>query len=816
MQRRVTPYAYPRKPLVVAMFSAALLLQAGVVHPLSSAGQARAAEATRSYAIAAGPLGAVLSRFASDAGVVLSFDAELTQGKHSPGLQGTYSIEQGFARLLAGSELQVMAASNGNYLLLPRASGDALELGATSINASGLGATTEGTGSYTTGSTSTATKMNLSIRETPQSISVITRQRMDDQQLNSVTQVLNQTPGITMSQDGGQRYNIYSRGSAINTYQLDGVTTTQENQTRNMPSTLLDMTLYDRVEIVRGATGLMTGAGEPGGVVNLIRKRPTRQFQSHIQGTVGSWDAYRSEVDVSGPLIEGGDLRGRMVAAKQKSGSFRDWYKEDKDILYGVLEADLNEDTLVRFGVDYQKFKATGSPGVPLLFTNGKQTNFSRSTSSGARWMYDELETTNYFMAAEHTFANDWQLKLAANYMDSNRDNYNGSYQTSSGRAWINEETGAARMLRYNAEADQTQRGLDLTLQGPFSLFGRTHEFITGFNYQNYKNDHTGYDVGVTSVNFYDWDNYLPRPTDTGEIGEILNIKSSQRGTYAAFKFNLMDDLNVIVGARTSDYDYDYYYWPTSFGSPDVKMHERGEVTPYAGIIYDLTPEQSVYASYTDIFKPQSNLDRNGTVIGPVIGSNYEVGWKGAFYDGRLNASTALFLVKRDNLAVEDSGEIVQGTLDQQAYKGAKGTETKGIDLELSGEVLPGWQVMTSYSHARTEDADGVRQLTQYSLDTFRFWNTYRFQGDWNRMTVGGGVSWNSSMSLYYSSLNARATQDDYTVASLMARYQVTDKLAATVNLNNIFDEKYYSGIGGSVGHYGDPRNASLNLRYDF
>ena len=767
------------------------------------------------FDIDAAPLDQALSQFGRQAGIPLSIDASLTAGKTSPGLKGSFSVEQGFARLLAGTGLNVFRTDSGNYLLTQAAEpSGALELGATSINSRFLGETTEGTGSYTTGASSTATKMNLSIRETPQSVSVITRQRMDDQQLNSVTQVLNQTPGITMSQDGGQRYNIYSRGSAINTYQLDGVTTTQENQTRNMPSTLLDMTLYDRVEIVRGATGLMTGAGEPGGVVNLIRKRPTRQFQSHIQGTAGSWDSYRSEVDVSGPLIEGGDLRGRMVAAKQKSGSFRDWYKEDKDILYGVLEADLDEDTLVRFGIDYQKFKGTGSPGVPLLFTNGKQTNFSRSTSSGARWMYDQLETTNYFMAAEHTFSNAWQLKLAANYMDSSRDNYNGSYQTSSGRAWINEETGAARMLRYNAEADQTQRGLDLTLQGPFSLFGRTHEFITGFNYQDYKNNHTGYDVGVTSVNFYDWDNYLPRPTDTGEIGEILNIKSSQRGTYTALKFNIMDDLNVIVGARTSDYDYDYYYYPSD--SPYTKMHERGEVTPYAGITYDLTPEQSVYVSYTDIFKPQSNLDRNGTVIGPVIGSNYEVGWKGAFYDGRLNASTALFLVKRDNLAVEDSGEIVQGTLDQQAYKGAQGTETKGIDLELSGEVLPGWQAMTSYSHARTEDADGVRQLTQYSMDTFRFWNTYRFQDDWNRLTVGGGVSWNSSMSLYYNSLKARATQDDYTVASLMARYQVTDKLAATLNLNNIFDEKYYSGIGGSVGHYGDPRNASLSLRYDF
>ncbi|NIE74273.1 TonB-dependent siderophore receptor [Pantoea sp. Ap-967] len=816
MQRRVTSHAYPRKPLVVAMFSAALLLQAGFVQPLGSAGQASAAEATRSYAIAAGPLGAVLSRFASEAGVVLSFDAGLTQGKQSSGLQGVYSVQQGFARLLAGSELQVMVAGNGNYVLLPRSTDGALELGATSINATGLGATTEGTGSYTTGVTSTATKMNLSIRETPQTISVVTRQRMDDQQLNSVTQVLNQTPGITMSQDGGLRYNIYSRGSAINTYQLDGVTTTQENQTRNMPSTLLDMTLYDRVEVVRGATGLMTGAGEPGGVVNLIRKRPTRSFQSHVQGTVGAWDYYRGEADVAGPLVESGNLRGRLVAAKQKNGSFRDWYKEDKDILYGVLEADLSDDTLVRAGVDYQKFKGTGSPGVPLMFTNGKQTHFSRATSSGARWMYDELETTNYFMAVEHRFANDWQLSLAANYMNSDRDNYNGSYQTSTGRAWLNEATGEARMLRYNAQADQTQRGADITLQGPFSLLGRTHQFITGFNYQDYRNDHTGYDVGISFVNFYNWDNYLARPGNTGAVGEILNIESRQRGTYAAFKFNLMDDLNVIVGARASDYDYDYVYQSPPSDPQYTSMHERGEVTPYAGITYDLTPEQSVYVSYTDIFKPQSSRDRGGSVIGPVVGSNYEVGWKGEFYSGRLNASTALFLVKRDNLAVVDGDAIVEGTLDEQAYKAAKGTETKGIDMEVSGEVLPGWQIMAGYSHARTEDAEGERQLTQLSMDTFRFWNTYRFQGDLNKLTVGAGVSWNSGISLYYSSLKARATQDDYWVANLMARYQLTEKLAATVNLNNILDEKYYSGIGGSVGHYGDPRNASLSVRYDF
>lgn len=814
MTHRMTPLARA----IHLAFATGLTLGSLVA---GSATQAQDASVVRAtiirFDVAAGPLDQALSQFGRQSGIPLSIDASLTAGKSSQGVQGSFAVEQGLAQVLAGTGLRVARTDTGNYLLIPAAQeSGALELDATSINSRLDGDRTEGTGSYTTGATSTATKMRLSLKETPQSVSVITRQRMDDQQLTSVTDVLNQTPGITMSQDGGLRYNIYSRGSAINTYQLDGVTTTQENQTRNMPSTLLDMTLYDRVEVVRGATGLMTGAGEPGGVVNLIRKRPTREFQSYIQGTVGSWDSYRSEADVSGPLNDTGSLRGRMVAAKQKSDSFRDWYKQDKDILYGVLEADLSDSTLLRFGVDYQKFKGTGSAGVPLLFTSGKQTDFSRSTSSGARWMYDELETANYFMAAEHRFANDWQLKLAANYMDSDRDNYNGSYQTSSGRAWINETTGDARMLRYNAQAEQTQRGLDLTLQGPFSLFGRSHEFITGFNYQDYKNDHTGYDIGVTNVNFYEWDNYLQRPVDAGVLGEIFNVKSRQRGSYAAFRFNLMDDLNVIVGARTSDYDYNYF-WQSPPGDAQVtSMHERGEVTPYAGITYDLTPEQSVYVSYTDIFKPQSARDRSGAILQPVVGSNYEVGWKGEFYGGRLNANTALFLVKRDNLAVLDGGVIVANTLDESAYKAAKGTETKGIDMEISGEVLPGWQLQAGYSHARTEDADGVRQLTQLSMDTFRFWSTYRLPGDWDRLTVGGGVSWNSGTSLYFSSLKARATQDDYTIASLMARYQLTDKLAASLNLNNLFDEKYYSGIGGSVGHYGDPRNATMNLRYDF
>ena len=815
MHPRVTRHSYSRKPLVVAMFSAALLLQAGVVHPLTSAGQASAAEAARNYAIAAGPLGAVLSRFASDAEVVLSFDAELTLGKQSPGLQGTYSVEQGFARLLAGSDLQVMAASNGNYVLLPRSTDGALELGATSINAMGLGAITEGTGSYTTGSTSTATKMNLSIRETPQTITVITRQRMDDQHLASMTDVLNQTPGITMSQDGGERFNIYSRGSAINTYQFDGVTTFQDNQTRNMPSTLLDVALYDRVEIVRGATGLMSGAGDPSAVVNLIRKRPTREFKSYIQGGAGSWDYYRAEADVSGSLTEEGHVRGRFVAAQQNNHTFMDWYTQDRSILYGALEADLTDTTLIRFGIDRQTYKVNGASGVPLIFTNGQPTHFSRSNSSDARWGYDDYETTNYTMTLEQQLANDWQLKVSTLYMDVDRNTFSSYVSTRTNTSYLQPD-GSTTISAGVASADQYQKGADISLQGPFQLFGQAHELIVGYNYLEYENKHREYAGPDQDINYFTWENVTPKP-GKDELSPSIkyDIFNRQSGYYVAGRFNFTDDLHLILGARASNYRFDY-----SLGiidSPNApstyNMKEHGVVTPYAGLVYDLTDEQSVYVSYTDIFKPQSNIDASGKPLDPEVGKNYEMGWKGEFLNGRLNANVAVYLVQRDNFAEETTEPAPNGG---NAYKAVDGAETKGVDLELSGEVLPGWNVFAGYSHSRTEDAAGNRLTTQLPMDTFRFWNTYRLPGDWERLTVGGGVNWNSKSTLQYARYNSHVTQDDYFVTSLMARYKINDNLAATLNVNNLFDKKYYAGMAGSYGHYGAPRNATVTLRYDF
>lgn len=802
--------------VMAASMALAIATWAAPTHAQSASNAAASAEASHAINLPAGSLTQSLNALAQQTGVQIIYAGNLASDKNAPALQGNYTVGDALQRLLAGSGLRAVPRDGKTFGIVADGQAAAAQQALPEVTVSGeLGNVTEGTKSYTTGSTSTATKMNLSIRETPQTISVITRQRIEDQGINTMTDVLNQVPGVVMSQDG-QRYNIYSRGSAINTYQFDGVSTAQENQTRHMPNTFLDMALYDHIEVLRGASGLMTGAGEPGGIVNLIRKKPTKEFKAHVQGSVGSWDNYRAEADLSGPLNESGSLRGRIVGAKQTNHSFIDRYKLDKDIFYGVVEADVSDSTLLRFSVDYQKFKPRGATGVPVIFTNGVVTNFSRSTQSAATWNTDTLETTNYTATWEQKLGGDWKLRLATNYMDGDRYVLSGGYLSSSGRSYIDQATGVASVSRGLANSHQVQKGVDLNLQGPFTLFGRRHELVAGFNYSDYESKYNYTENGNTTVNFYNWNGDLPYPVDTGSIDSVFNVSSRQRGAYLATRLNVMDRVNVFAGARMSDYDYDYLYAvPASSYNQVYTMRERHKVTPYAAVTFDLTPEQTIYASYADIFKPQSSRDRYGKVLDPVVGKNYELGWKGEFYSGRLNATAAIYQIDRDNVAADDTGYLVPGTTETAAI-GIKGAKTKGIDLELSGELTPGWNVQTSYSNASTRDAQGQRTLLQLPTTTFRFWTTYDMPGAWSNLTVGGGVNWNSDNSLVFSNYKSAVKQDSYSVVSLMAKYRFSKKLVATLNINNLFDKTYYSGMTGSLGHYGDPRNAMLTMRYDF
>ncbi|WEL53525.1 TonB-dependent siderophore receptor [Pseudomonas kermanshahensis] len=779
------------------------------------------------YDIPAGSLAEALSQFAAASGVMITFSAEDTAGLGSPGLQGDFELHQGFARLLQGSGLRLVQAGNKRYVLAKAERGAALELGATSINAAGLGATTEGTGSYTTGQSNTATKLPLTLRETPQSISVVTRQRMDDQGLNDITEVLQQTPGLSVQSLGSERFNIYSRGYSVDNYQFDGIPTTLDIATQMSAQSLADMAIYDRVEVLRGATGLMTGAGDPSATINLVRKRPTAEFKGHITAGVGSWDKYRSEVDLSGPLTPSGNVRGRMVAAYQQNNSFMDHYSQEKQIFYGVLEADLTDTTLLTVGADYQKNNPQGSSSVafPLFHSNGEQTSFSRSTNSAARWSHNPQDALNTFASLEQKLAYDWTLKASVNQMYIKRDDYK---LATASWGFPDESTGAGVRLYGGAGSTwQKQTGLDVQAQGPFQLFGRQHELIVGYNYSRYENRHTptrGTRIEGTFVNVYDWDNYTDKPVMGG--GKLYDGDTviHQTGTYIATRLRPTDDLSVILGARVSKYDYDYdlTYPATPLSNRTTDYKENGVVTPYAGVVYDLNDIHSVYASWTSIYKPQSLRDADGSTLEPREGDNYEVGLKSEFFDGRLNTSIAAYEVKQDNLAVLDEGKTVNNDGMTAAYKAVSGATTRGFEVEANGELMPGWNVSASYNHGITKDRDGERLNTEAPANMVKLWSTYRLPGDFDRLTVGGGANWQSGTHITVTPSTAlgtvKAKQSQFTVVNLMARYQLTDQLSTTLNINNLFDKKYISALDTTFysGYYGEPRNVMLNTRYDF
>lgn len=777
--------------------------------------------------IAAQSLNQALLQLGQQTDIQIYYLPETVAGLSAPAVSGKLTAEQALAALLRGTGVQ--ASWNGKTVSLSRsASGDATQLAPVMV-VGGASSTTEGTGSYAAqGPSNTATKLGLIARETPQTVSVVTRQRIEDQALTSIGDVLQQTPGISVQNIGSDRYTIYSRGYAIDNYQLDGLSTLSDIVSQNVPQGLADMAIYDRVEVLRGASGLLTGAGDPSGVVNMVRKRPTRSFQGHADIGYGSWDQFRAEVDVGGPLVDSGRIRGRLVGAQQQGHSYMDYFKPKKDILYGVLEADLTDTTLFRIGVDHQKNDPRGSTGsgFPLFYDTGTQTDFPVSTSAGARWNTNKMEVTNTFMSLEQKLPNEWSLNVAGNYMDGRRS----GQRADASWGYPNETTGdGVKLYGGVSSAKQRQASFDVHVKGPFQLLGREHELVLGFNSSEYKNFHEPMryaGIEGTPVNIYNWNNDPARPNISGEKLFDYDLHVKQYGAYSALRFKPSDDLALILGARISSYRYSLaqeYPDPILARNNSLKtMNESGVVTPYAGVVYDINDVHSVYASYTSIFKPQSARDRTGAFLDPREGNNYEMGLKSEYLGGRLNSSIALYQIRQDNLAEVDQGRTVPGTVRETAYRAVKGAKTQGLDVEFNGEVLSGWNVALSYTYSQTKDAQGERIKTLVPRHMAKLWTTSRLPGAWHRLTLGGGVNWQSKVEFTATPWDlgktVTATQDSYAVVNLMGRYDFNKHLSATLNVNNLFDKKYLSSLDETfyTGYYGAPRNVMVNMRYSF
>ncbi|MNN18234.1 Fe(3+)-pyochelin receptor precursor [compost metagenome] len=288
-------------------------------------------------------------------------------------------------------------------------------------------------------------------------------------------------------------------------------------------------------------------------------------------------------------------------------------------------------------------------------------------------------------------------------------------------------------------------------------------------------------------------------------------------------RLKLADPLTLILGGRLDWYEYDSVYRTATSATPSAYKVTRN-VTKYAGLIYDLNEHYSVYASYTDIFKPQNYRDADGSLLEPVVGKNYEVGIKGAWFDDQLNASAAIFQMDQENRAKTTDCPV--GTAaGLTCYEAAGKVRSKGIDLEVQGALTPLWQVGAGYSYTENtyvKDSNagniGKKFDTDLPNQLFKLTTSYTLPIDGQRWRAGGTVYHQSK--IYNKGQTYNISQDAYEVVDLMVAYRYDAHIQAQLNFNNVFDKRYYQSITDSPiraeNVYGDPRNFMMSLRYSF
>lgn len=662
---------------------------------------------------------------------------------------------------------------------------------------------------YRARSSSGATGLDLSLRETPQSISVITRSVIDDFKLNSVNDVLAMSPGVVVEKVETDRTYYSARGFDIVNFQVDGI---------GLPMTYglvdgdLDTAIYERVEVIRGATGLLASTGNPSATINFVRKRPTAAFQASAGLMLGSWNHKRVDADVSSALNDAGSVRGRIVLAGEDRDSYLDRYHMKKAVFSGIVEADLGDNTLLTAGHVQQANRPQGNNwgALPLWDSQGRPTDYDASVNTAPAWTYWNADIGQTFVELQHQFANGWNLRAAATHKSI----------SSQGRLFYvfgepDAVTGAGTMAYPSLyDQDNHENIVDLRLNGPFELGGRQHELVVGASASRAGLDavsHYGRGIGTPLPDLSDWDGHYPIPLFDAAV-DGSRFVDRQQSVYGAVRLRPADAWQVLVGANATWIDSK----GSSYGAPRAKRDNT--LTPYVGVVHDLTPTLSAYGSYAGIFLPQTELQADRNRLDPARGSNLELGLKAEVFDKALLATVALFKSRQDNLAsfdrtVDDPND--PNDVPFSAYKGVD-TRSHGVELELAGAITPGVKLTAGYTWLDVEDADGNATRTFIPRQLFRL------AGSWqalDALKLGASLSWQSGIhrdDVAGNGTPVRTRQEAYALLDLMARYEFNKQWSATLNLDNVTNEKYLTSLYWSQSYYGAPRSASLSVDWKF
>lgn len=831
LQRQTQAFSAPKK-LTRAIQLLTLGGLSGAVtlgYSLPAYAETETSREVKQYQIPAGSLTAVLTKFSTEAGVYLVGSMVPAEGKQSAGLRGRYTLEEAFFELLKGTGLQAHRQGDGSYTLR-QAEGAAESLEPVKVmgKTNRFGDAPAEPGGFKAEYQTTATKTAMSLKETPQAISVVTRDLLDLRQVDSLEHALELTSGAMgdaggIAAPGGP---FTGRGTRAQNYVVRGYSLPSQGlKTDGFAVGSLaeiDLVAYDRVEVIKGPSGFF-GQGEIGGIVNLTRKKPKAEFDASISGQVGSYDTYRTEADITGSLTEDESVRGRLVLAHGEEGSFVDHVATDTTVIAPSIEAVINDKTRVLLQMLYQKEEFDVNNGQPA-YLDGNQVRLFDVPRS---FMYgingderSDSEVKDISVRVDHELSDRWLATLLLQGSEINKDAFQGNY----GYFY-----GGYHYLYDRRETYERDRWAgEMRLTGAFDAFDKEHTLLFGVEKNS---SHTLRNNGWNGIlddsgNIATIDIYNPNFADYGitakadspmnnRVDDVVDIDNA--ALYAQTVLSLTDRTKLLINAR---YD-DAKFFNTDAAGSYLFNRTDHEVTMRVGLSHEINNNISAYATYGESFTPSYGRGIDGP-LDPLRGEGHEVGLKTDWLDNKLGATLAVYRQDLTNRTLPDPNN--------RDYSIAAGLHrTEGIELEVNGSPMPGLNVALAATWMDNEFLDDRDELFGLAIDgsvkqQYSLYANYELQtGPLKGLATG--LMWlrvGDRQVLpydYNTGQYSQAYTKGYDRVDLDFSYKAIPHWDMSLVIRNVFDEEYIehgSSYFSQQQFSGAPRSALFKATYKF
>ncbi|MEL7610897.1 TonB-dependent siderophore receptor [Vreelandella titanicae] len=751
-----------------ALMSSMSLLPLQAAQAQTADGQAQQAASQQAYSIEPGSLGSVLSKFASHAGIVLSFPADLTDDLQSAGLNGRYSVEEGFAQLLQGSGLRVVKRGAADYVMEKAGTAENMVLDTVAVVGSRI--SSDG---YLAYSTSAGSKTDTPLIELAQSISVVTEEQLRDRQPSSVEQAVAYTAGVRVEAAGmDPRFDLISVRGYPTVYHGDFLDSLRQPNSGWLSYYSTVPYNLERIEIVKGPDSMRYGQLSPGGLVNRVSKRPSADAPQEVQLQVGSHDHLQGQFDVGGDM--GSDVQYRLVGVMRDAQTDIEQVDNDVSLLAPSLYWQISDRTDITFITQYQERQTSASPRP---YQDGDNlTHFWSSDED-----FDKLDQEQWALGYEfnHRWSDQLQLQQNVRYGQVDTTNQYLSAGTLSGTTLSRSSVG----LYEEMESLST----DTRLMATFDQGGVEHAVMLGADYAYLENDviYAGGSAPSIDIDNPDYSQPVAQPSNvwTNDSG-----KAHRRGLYLQDQVKL-DNWRLTAGIRR-----DWARDETRNHLTGTASESRDEKNTWRfGALYAFDSGLSPYFSYAQSFLPESGTDVSGNDFDPTEGEQFELGLKyqPAGSDAMLTA--AIYQIDEANRKTTD--------LENPLFQVQTGeVRTRGLELEAVGNVTDDLRMTASYNYNRSEitaDNDGNEgsDLANTPRHLASLWLDYRVPA-LERLRLSGGVRYIGSEYIDNANSNKNAA---YSLFDMAAHYDFAGSLQgvrASLNATNVTDEEHISCEG--------------------